>query len=169
MAPAFDSRSAGKSAFVSRIAANRLRAKAACHASSGMDAVPCGEPVRAARVVHEDVEAAEGFERSGGYGLHPGDGGDIARDERGADGQGLTTRARRHHDLRAGVEQALRDRRADAAGASGDERTMADEFLGEVELVGHEIPFVEGDDRSAAYCRRRKLRSRFISRTGPRP
>ena len=34
---------------------------------------------------------------------------------------------------------ALRDRRADAAGASGHERTTADEFLGEVELVGHEI------------------------------
>src|SRR5450432_1270138 len=45
MAPAFDSRSAGKSAFVSRIAANRLRAKPACHASSGMDAVPCGNPL----------------------------------------------------------------------------------------------------------------------------
>src|SRR5450432_1204194 len=44
MAPAFDSRSAGKSAFVSRIAANRLSAKPACHASSGMDAVPCGNP-----------------------------------------------------------------------------------------------------------------------------
>jgi hypothetical protein len=44
MAPAFDSRSAGNSAFVSRIAANRLRAKPACHSSSGMDAVPCGNP-----------------------------------------------------------------------------------------------------------------------------
>src|SRR5580700_3165033 len=45
MAPAFDSRSAGKSAFVSRIAAKRLRAKLACHSSSGMDAVPCGNPL----------------------------------------------------------------------------------------------------------------------------
>src|SRR3981081_2520638 len=45
MAPAFDSRSAGKSAFVSRIAANRLSAKAACHSSSGMDATPCGNPL----------------------------------------------------------------------------------------------------------------------------
>ena len=45
MAPAFDSRSAGKSAFVSRIAANRLRAKPACHSSSGMEAAPCGNPL----------------------------------------------------------------------------------------------------------------------------
>src|SRR6202521_2632279 len=44
MAPAFDSRSAGKSALVSRIAANRLSAKLAWHSSSGMDAVPCGNP-----------------------------------------------------------------------------------------------------------------------------
>ena len=36
MVPAFDPRSAGKSAFVSRTAANGLSAKLACHASSGM-------------------------------------------------------------------------------------------------------------------------------------
>jgi hypothetical protein len=47
---------------------------------------PLWESVAAARVVHEDVKAAEGVERSGGDGLHLRDGGDVARDERGARG-----------------------------------------------------------------------------------
>jgi hypothetical protein len=58
-------------------------------------------------------------------------------------GPGDAARAPRHHDLRAGVEETLRNRRAHAARASADERTTADELLGEVELVGREISFDE--------------------------
>jgi hypothetical protein len=49
------------------------------------------------------------------------------------------------HDLGAGIEKALRDRRADAARASSNEGTATDELLREIELTGHDVAFFENE------------------------
>jgi hypothetical protein len=135
-AAASEARSAGRTALVRRIAANRLSSKLSCHASSGIVAVP-SRNARTARVVHQDVEAAERRERLCRDGLHAFARGDIAGYEGCPGGHGVVRCTRSDDDLGAGIEQALRDGGADAARASGDQGTAAAEFLREIGLVGH--------------------------------
>jgi hypothetical protein len=116
-AAACDVRSAGRTVFVRRIAAR----------------------APTARVVHENVEAAERRERLRRDSRHASARRDVAGDERRRRGGVIAARARSDHDVSPGIEKALRDGCADAARPSGDEGTAADEFFREIEIVGHEM------------------------------
>src|SRR6185437_10568490 len=99
---------------------------------------PFQERAPTARVVHENVEAAERRDRLRRDRLHAFAPGDVAGEERCRRGRIVITCARSDHDFGAAIEEALRDGRADAARASGDEGTAAAEFFREIEFVGHE-------------------------------
>src|SRR6185312_7253140 len=119
-AAVFEARSAGRTALVRRIAAKRLSAKLSCHASSGIVDDPSrnarappalftrmSRPPSAASACVAMVSTPSLVVTSPDTNVGPG------------------------------IEKALRDSRADAARASGDQGTAAAEFFREIGFVGH--------------------------------